>query len=118
MYVPTVGLQFLVNAIVNQAIVESAALEVITVVLIDDCLTAWLLDSSNADLVILPSYFFFSRWRLVKLEQLDSLFENLWSWDQITNAEVLRTGAAKRREIMSGVSERKKEVRWQAAMPQ
>ena len=47
MYVPTVGLQFLVNAIVNQAIVESAALEVITVVLIDDCLTAWLLDSSN-----------------------------------------------------------------------
>lgn len=40
MYVPTVGLQFLVNAIVNQAIVESAALEVITVVLIDDCLTA------------------------------------------------------------------------------
>lgn len=47
MYVPTVGLQFLVNAIVNQAIVESAALEVITAVLIDDCLTAWLLDSSN-----------------------------------------------------------------------
>lgn len=40
MYVSTVGLQFLVNAIVNQAIVESAALEVITVVLIDDCLTA------------------------------------------------------------------------------
>ena len=45
------------------------------------------------------------------MEQLDSLFENLRSWDQITNAEVLRTGAAKRREIMSGVSERKKEVR-------
>ena len=55
MYVPTVGLQFLVNAIVNQAIVESAALEVITVVLIDDCLT-----QVTTDLVILPSYFFFS----------------------------------------------------------
>lgn len=31
MYVPTVGLQFLVNAIVNQAIVESAALELMEV---------------------------------------------------------------------------------------